>query len=243
MAKAHANGEEPWETYDFYFTTGRNVGTDSSSAPTAGIAWRPMFHPVVPELFDESDPAPDAPFTTVMNWRSYEPVEYDGTTYGHKDEQFAKFLQLPRLCRAHLEVAVAGPDVPRTALREAGWKVSDAHAVTASFDAFKSYIRTSRGEFSVCKGAYVATNSGWFSDRSGAYLASGRPVVLQDTGFSAHLPSGEGLFAVRGQEEAAAAIEEVCGDYPRHARAAREIAVEYLAAEKVLGRVLSEIGL
>ena len=101
----------------------------------------------------------------------------------------------------------------------------------------------SRGEFTVCKNVFVETNSGWFSDRSAVYLASGRPVVMQDTGFSAHLPCGEGLFAVRSVEEAAAAISEIDSNYARHARKAREIAGEYLDAPKVIGRLLDEIGL
>jgi hypothetical protein len=111
-----------------------------------------------------------------------------------------------------------------------------------SVDSFKSYLRASRGEFSVCKNVFVATRSGWFSDRSAAYLASGRPVVVQETGFGAHLPCGEGLFAVETVDEAAAALDEVAGNYARHSRAAREIAQDHLAAAKVLGRFLGELG-
>ena len=103
------------------------------------------------------------------------------------------------------------------------------------------YIRGSRGEFSVCKDAYVRLNTGWFSDRSAAYLASGRPVVLQDTGFSKHLPCGRGLFAVSDVNEAATAIQEIQSDYARHSSWAREIAVEYLDASKLLKRLLEEL--
>jgi hypothetical protein len=86
-------------------------------------------------------------------------------------------------------------------------------------------------------------NTAWFSDRGTAYLACGRPVVQQETGFSQHLPCGEGLFAVNDAADAAAAIEEICGDYARHARRAREIARDCLDASVVLGRFLREIGL
>jgi hypothetical protein len=95
----------------------------------------------------------------------------------------------------------------------------------------------------VAKNVFVATNCGWFGDRPGYYIASGRPVVVQDTGFSDHLPCGKGLFAVRTVEEAAAAIDEISADYERHAGWAREIAVEYLDAQKVLGRFLDELGI
>ena len=87
----------------------------------------------------------------------------------------------------------------------------------------------------------MASNSGWFSDRSAAYLASGRPVVLQETGFSAHLPTGCGLFAVRNVSEAAAAIAEIEADYRRQAAAAREIAAAHLDARRVLARLLDEV--
>ena len=117
-----------------------------------------------------------------------------------------------------------------------------AHEVTATIDSFTAYIGASMGEFSVCKNGFVALRTGWFSDRSAAYLASGRPVVMQDTGFSQHLPTGRGLFAVNTPDEAAAAIESILADYQAHSRWARELAVEYLEAVKVLGSFLDELG-
>ena len=50
---------------------------------------------------------------------------------------------------------------------------------------------------------------GWFSERSATYLAAGRPVILQDTGFGAALPTGEGLFAFADLDEAVEAMAEV----------------------------------
>ena len=104
-------------------------------------------------------------------------------------------------------------------------------------------FKTSQGEFTVCKNVFVATNSGWFSDRSAAYLASGRPVVIQDTGFSSHLPCGEGLFSVRTVEDAAGALECICSDFPSHARRSREIAGDLFGASSVLGRFLQQLGI
>jgi glycosyltransferase involved in cell wall biosynthesis len=72
----------------------------------------------------------------------------------------------------------------------------------------------------------VGTKCGWFSDRSSCYLASGRPVVVQDTGFVDILPTGNGLFSVAIVEEAADAIRTIRLDYKRHAIAARNIASE-----------------
>jgi hypothetical protein len=235
-----AEGKPP-PRYDFYYTNGANVGTSAGAAPTAGLPWRPVFNPVVPDLFDPLPPPAGAPFTTVMNWQAHAPLRFGGRTYGQKDVEFQKFLDLPRKTAAPLEVAVAGK-APHAALAAAGWRVRRAHEVTASFDAYRDYIRDSAGEFSVCKNVYVETWSGWFSDRSAAYLAGGRPVVLQDTGFSAHLPCGRGLFAVRTADEAAAALDVIVGDYARQSRWAREVADEHLDAAKVLSRFLRDVG-
>jgi hypothetical protein len=121
--------------------------------------------------------------------------------------------------------------------------VRDALEVSSTFDQFCDYVRSSRGEFSVCKNGFVATRSGWVGDRLGVYLASGRPVVMQDTGFGERLPCGEGLFAVRDVDEAAAAIECIEADPERHRSAARAIAEQHFEARTVLGRMLSELGI
>jgi len=233
---------EPLPEYDHHYTVGQNVGRAVSSVPDGGREWRTVFHPVLPELFEVDPPPHDGAFTTVMNWQSHHPLVFEGRRYGQKDIEFDRFLSLPRLTEAPLEVAVAGKDVPRDELRRNGWRIRDAHRVTESFDSFRSYIRSSLAEFSVCKNMFVDTASGWFSDRSAAYLASGRPVVLQETGWSRHLPTGEGLFAVGSVDEAAAAIDLVAGAPEVHSRAAREIAGEYLEARKLLGRFLDEVG-
>jgi hypothetical protein len=240
MENRLAAGEE-LPAYDLYYSTGRNIGTDKSTAPSAGKQWHPLFHPVVTDLFAFKPTDVDAPFTTVMNWQSYDPVEYDGVLYGHKDVEFQKFVNLPRRTRAAVEIAVSGKNVPFEQLAGSGWRVRNAHEVTASFDSFAGYVGASKGEFSVCKSGYVATNSGWFSDRSAVYLASGRPVVMQETGFSEHLPCGRGLFAVRTVDEAAAAIDAINGDYERHSNWARALAVEYLDAGCVLGDFLRQL--
>jgi len=229
-------------SYDFHYSVGQNIGTEHSPAPLAGRAWRTVLNPVNLDLFPVKAVDRSAPFTTIMSWQG-RGITFNGFGYGSKDVEFAKFFGLPRLTAAPLEVAVGGAGIPVEDLTASGWRVRDSVAVTRSFDDFRSYLSHSRGEFSVAKNAYVATNSGWFSDRGGAYLASGRPVVLQETGFSRHLPCGRGLFAVRTVEDAAAAIDAIAGDWDRHSAAAREIAGDCLDATKVLGRFLVELGL
>jgi hypothetical protein len=241
MQNRLASGEELPE-YDCYFTMGLNIGTDASSVPLAGRQWLPVLPVVAADAF-HGNGAPDrAAVTTVMNWQAHDALEYSGRHFGQKDVEFPKFLDLPRRVSLPLEVAVAG-DAPRAELRAAGWSLRNAHEVTLTFDGYWQYIRESRAEFSVCKNVFVDTNSGWFSDRTAAYLACGRPAVIQETGFSGHLPCGEGLFCVRDVHEAAEAISEIESDYSRHSRAAREIACDYLDARRVIAGVLEVVGL
>ena len=228
--------------YDAYYTNGMNIGRRSSSAPTAGINWRHIYHPVVVDLYLPLSHISGDKFSTVMNWQSHKSIEYKGVEYGQKDREFLKFIDLPQRVKAPLEIAISGVGTSHQILIDNGWILKDAQQVTSTYDSFINYVATSLGEFSVCKNIFVSTNSGWFSDKSAVYLAMGKPVVLQETGFSEHLPGGEGLFAVETVEEAEDAINEIISDPKRHSRAARNIAVEYLDTEVVLKRFLSELG-
>jgi len=57
------------------------------------------------------------------------------------------------------------------------------------------------------------------------------------------LPTGRGLFAVRGIDDAAQAVGTICEDYPAQSAAAREIARECFDAPRVLRRILEAAGL
>jgi hypothetical protein len=69
-------------------------------------------------------------------------------------------------------------------------------------------------------------------------LASGRPAVVQDTGFSAHLPVNEGLFNYKTVDEAKNSIDEILRNYKRHSLAARELALSHFAYQVVLPPLL-----
>jgi len=70
-----------------------------------------------------------------------------------------------------------------------------------------SLCQNSDAEFSVAQGIYVETNSGWFSDRTTRYLASGKPVLVQDTGFSRNLPTERACLHSQSDEAVAGAAE------------------------------------
>jgi hypothetical protein len=166
-----------------------------------------------------------------MSWK----FESFADTGGNKDQEFLKILSLPARTAVPLELAISGP---MDLLRGHGWCCRDALSVSHTPGAYRDYVRASRGEFSVAKHTYVRTNCGWFSDRSECYLAAGRPVVVQDTGFSTHLPTGTGLLAYRTLDEAQASLATVVQNYPRHARAARELARAHFATDVVLPPLL-----
>lgn len=228
----------PWyveffSRFDRLFTFGRNIGTSACPVPTAPFPWEHTWQPICLREWHPEEEPPRPYFTTIMTWK----INSFADIGGNKDEEFASVLDLPRRTRVPLELAISGA-APRELLQEHGWHCREAFPVSRSLDAYRDYIRSSRGEFSVAKHTYVRTNSGWFSDRTACYLASGRPAVVQDTGFRAHLPTGEGLIAYTTLEEAQAGLETVLSDYPRHARAAREVAQSHFAAEVVLPPLL-----
>ena len=89
--------------------------------------------------------------------------------------------------------------------------------------AAQSYIQRSRGEFSCVKRSCIEFQNAWVSDRTACYLASGKPVVVQDTGPSEFLPNGEGMFRFATPVEAARAFDQINADYEHHCRVARQI--------------------
>jgi hypothetical protein len=127
---------------------------------------------------------------------------------------------------------------PQALLREHGWETVDAMGVSRSLWDYRKFIQSSKGEFGVAKNAYVANRSGWFSDRTECYLAAGRPAIVQDTGWSAHLPTGTGLLPFSTPEEAIAALTRVSADWATHSRRASEIAREHFDASVVLPRLI-----
>jgi hypothetical protein len=110
-------------------------------------------------------------------------------------------------------------------------------------DVYRNHLSSSRGEWSIAKNVYVASRSGWFSTRSAAYLALGKPVVVQDTGFSRYLPTGHGLFGFTTLDEAVSAIENIESNYRLNCDAAWTVAEEHFRYETVLARLLDDAGM
>lgn len=224
--------------FHYHFTYGTRIGRPDCPVPSGGLTWRGTLPPVVPALLPWHINPAAARFTTVMSWKARGVIRHNGVEYGDKNVEFARVRHLPQRTGPILEIALAGGQADRPQLERDGWVIANATVASLTVAQYLDYIRASRGEFSVAKNIYVATRCGWFSDRTAAYLALGRPAVVQDTGWSERLPTGEGLFAFTTADEAVAALETIQRDYDRHCRAARRIAEEYFAAEKVLGEML-----
>lgn len=235
--------------HDFYFTIGENIGTAGCDIPTGGIPWRPTRQPVVLEDWPVASVHDSAEkrFTTIASWRGpYGPIQHGDVTLGVKVHEFRKFIGLPRRSPHPFEIALSihpADAKDLSSLREHGWRITDPSAVAATPAEFRSYIQQSAAEFSVAQGVYVQTNSGWFSDRTVRYLASGKPALVQDTGFGRNLPVGEGLVAFRTLDEAVDGAQRIMRDYAEHCRAARALAESDFAAEHVLNRLVQDVGL
>ncbi|MBI3493358.1 MAG: glycosyltransferase family 1 protein [Acidobacteria bacterium] len=230
---------EPWyveffRRFDRLFTFGANVGTPASPIPTGEFTWRKTWQPITLDDW-RTTTTPHDRFTSVMTWQ----IESFTDIGGNKDQEFVKFIELPAKTSQRFELAINGP---QTLLRRYGWDTVDAMEVSRTPDGYRAFIQGSKAEFGVAKHTYVENRTGWFSDRTECYLASGRPALVQDTGWTAHVPAGEGLLAFSTADEALAGIDRINSHYDRHARRASEIAREHFDAKRVLTKLLDEAG-
>ena len=224
-----------------FFSFGELFENGESRIPNDGIAWRATRQPIVLDAWPLTEAPANGRFTTVMLWDSYPAVEHDGRRFGVKAESFARIVDLPRHVSLPLEIALGSVAARRRELVEAGWLLRNPLEVTYDPWIYQQYLQQSRGEISVAKQGYVAGCSGWFSERSAGYLASGRPVIVQDTGFSKFLPTGVGLHSFRDLEGAIDAIHRVEANHDLECRRAREIAEEYFDANRVLPAMLESM--
>jgi hypothetical protein len=244
----HASGDPGarLQGHDFYFTVGENIGRPDCPIPVGDIAWRRTRQPVLLEDWPALPPSAPDRFTTVASWRGpYGPVQLGGVTYGLKVHQFRKVIELPERVEQTLEIALdihPADQGDSELLRSHGWRIVDPRDVAADPGSFRRYVQGSGAEFSVAQGIYVETASGWFSDRTVRYLASGKPALVQDTGFSRNYPVGEGLLTFASLDDAVAGARQIGRDYERHCRAARALAEEHFDSDKVLTELADAVG-
>ena len=226
-------------------TIGENVGQPGCSIPTCGLDWITTPQPIVLADWPLGVSGGEA-FTSVVSWRGpFGPLSHDGRRHGLRVHEFRKFLDLPQRTKATFELALdidPADETDRIALIEQGWRLVNPLVAAGNPWAYRDFIRTSRAEYLVAKNMYVETRSGWISDRSLCYLASGKPVLMQDTGLASRYPTGAGLLTFRTVNEAAEGVGRIARDYTDHAQAARRIAEEHFDSDKVLTRLLLRLG-
>lgn len=238
---------KPFQGHDAYVTIGENIGRPNCAIPTCGIDWITTRQPVVLDCWAPPARSSGGSFTSIASWRgAYGPVEYQGKTYGLRVHEFRTFAHLPRLSGRPFELAldIHPAEVKDLALlQENGWSLVNPKTVAGDPCAYRAYIQGSKAEFTVAKNMYVQANSGWFSDRSICYLASGKPVLAQDTDLRRLYPTNEGLLTYSTVAQALAGVEEITRNYDYHARTARSLAEEYFDSDKVLGQLVSKLGI
>jgi len=220
------------------FTIGQLIGTDDCPIPTVGRTWNKTVFPVLLSHWHAAEDREAKYFTSILQWQSYKDVAYNGNRYGNKASEFPRFIDLPAATEQPFLLALTGGQPQE--LAGYGWKTTVGWVASLTPGSYHDFIQSSRAEFGVAKHGYVKSRGGWFSDRSVCYLASGRPILVQDTGQSEWLPTGEGVLTFRDRSAALNGIEKINADYDHHCRTARVVAEEYFASGKVLTRLLED---
>ena len=218
LANGNKEREKKIKSHNVHFSFGECL---SNSIENSGITWAPTRQPIVLSDWHKRNDSYRDCITTVMNWSSYKSSIYNGELYGQKDIEMMKYITLPKMVKdTELEIALnVGKNYyienknyaalnnsvknylekyknvnPADLLRSSGWKVKEAMKLLSDYQSYRDYIYNSKAEWSISKNGYVKGNSGWFSCRSACYLAAGKPVIVQDTGFSKILPTGDGVL-------------------------------------------------
>jgi hypothetical protein len=230
--------------HDLYFTIGETVGTPRALFSDCGLTWMPI-RPVVNLEAWPFTYRPEAQFfTSISTWEIEDWVVSENEEYYENSKRinYLRFANLPQNLQQKLELALYLTDEDeheRNLMENGGWNIRLSREVAGNPEAYQTYIQDSRGEISAVKPSCIFFQNAWMSDRSLCYLASGKPVVVQNTGPSTYLPDGEGLLRFSTTEQAITAIEAINSSYLHHCKTAREIAEEYFDSQKVLATLLA----
>lgn len=237
-------GYQRLEAHNVHFSYGTNLGRSDCRVPTLGYQWHPLYPPSIPDFITSKPRRRDIAgrkkqLTTIANWQAYGSVEYQGKSYGQKNEEFERLIDLPGKTSAVIQIATDNmPGLDQARFERAGWTILSGSDVSSTIDSYMNYICSSSAEFSVAKNAYVKSNSGWFSDRTVTYLAAGIPVIVQDTGFSHNIETGEGILAFSDMDTAVECIDELFSRYGDHCSFALELSENHFDYRKVLSNLL-----
>lgn len=236
--------------HNAFWSVGLSMGR-GAKVPDTGHDWKPVLPPVCRKYWSvEAVGNPTGPmaeagrgcWTTITHWYGYAAVDWEGRSYGNKAEEFASLIRWPKETGLRTRVVTdLGTGEERSRFEHAAWEFLAPAGVCSNWKDYRSFLAASRGEFSPAKSGYITAQTGWFSDRSALYLALGRPVLLQETGWSRWLPEGLGLMAFRTLEEAVEKAREVEADHGKHGKAAEAMAREHLAEDRAIVQALGSL--
>jgi hypothetical protein len=234
------------DRHNYFFTIGQNVGRPEFAIPLGDVNWKPILPPVALDFWPARIDENCKRIGTVGDWRGSQHAIHDAEYFGGKRREYVRLLHLPKAAGQRLELALCiGTEdwEDLGLLQESRWRVLDPFLYAGDPASYQEFIQLSRAEFSVAKSGYVKSNSGWISDRTACYLASGKPTLIQSTGCDWLFPERKGLLTFRTQEEAIAGLSDINGDYLAHCRAARQLAERHFNSTRVMGVILSHVGL
>ena len=242
------NSDMNLEGHDVFLTVGTTVNLPGALLPMLGREWLSVFPPVVADYWRRKmgaapDGTADAPWTTIGHWYGYPELEWQGRRYGGKRESLVKMRSLPQELQRRCTIATdLAPDWDDYApFTEAGWRFIPASQVCGNVSSYLRFVSESRGEIGIAKEGYIVSRGGWMSDRSVVYLALGRPIVLQETGWTRAVAPSEGMLVFHDTRDCAEAIRSIEADYETHSRAARTLADTVFSPRGVLEPLLEKI--
>jgi hypothetical protein len=236
------------EGHDVFLTVGTTLNLPGALLPTLGREWIPVFPPVVADYWRQKlgagpKVAVDVPWTTIAHWYGYPELQWQGRRYAGKRESLVEMRSLPQYVLRPCAIATdLAPDWEDYApFTEAGWRFIPASQVCRNVSSYLDFIAESRGEIGIAKEGYIVSRGGWMSDRSVVYLALGRPVVLQETGWTRAVAPSEGMLVFHNIRDCAEAIRSIEADYETHSQAAQALADTIFSPRGVLKPLLEKI--
>jgi len=235
-----------FEGHDLFVTIGSNFGSEDLRLPATSQRWIPTLPVVAAGTWRQMAGLPrkegNPEWTTVAHWYGYNNIHWNGWEYAGKRESFLSMIGVPDLAGTRVTVAT---DLQREwgdyeEFESRGWKFLKSSDVCADIPTYLRFLASSRGELGIAKAGYITSRGGWISDRSLVYLALGRPVVLQETGWSGHVKPDGGLIPFSTPEECARAMSAVNSDHAGHSKAAQELAGTVFSPEAVLGSLIAK---
>ncbi|MEM6821007.1 MAG: hypothetical protein AAF558_03540 [Verrucomicrobiota bacterium] len=246
------------ENHTHYVTVGLRVPNVECVIPKNGKDWIETPPPASVQLWKDlerrsaaEERGLDTPeigtnaWTTVTHWEGYNEIEWEGITFGNKRDSFIDLIDTPSCLALKRDLLVASDIQPEWGdyanFHSKGWRFISNRKVCANLTSYFGFLEMSRGEIGIAKKGYVSSGSGWMSDRSMGYISLGKPVVLQDTGWTQVFEPRKGWVAFQDAESLAQQISDVEADYETHCNAALELATTEFDGETILKKLLARI--